>query len=767
MRRLRPLLLLALVAVTLFVGGAYYVRRQMQARGNQPAPTPLSGDLTAAASNWKWSHSAGGKPVADIEARDFRQLTDPPRFELTDVQLKIYREDGRTFHRVRSPTAHFSAQDGLMYADGEVEIKMAEPAADPQPDDAPRTGRLVTIQTSGVQFEIRTGKATTSRPARFTFDEGSGEAMGASWDPQTEELRLLSAARLHYKGRKGKGKPMDIEAGEAVYYQQQGKVFLNPWAKMRRGTLTMEAGQSNVQLAEGSIDQVDAQNARGIDHQPKRDVEYAADQLSLKFTGEGEIGSIAGIGNARLISKSPEALTTVTSRQVDLAFQTPPGGESWLEKAVANGAARVESKPVARAGVVPPETRVLTSEAIELKMRPGGEEIGSVETHAPGRADFLPSVPIQRKRHLAGERIWMTYAAGNRLETLHSVNASTRTEPAAAAPPRASKFPVLTTSRDLTARFDPKTGQLARLEQTEDFRYEEGPRQARAANAVLDQAKEEITLAGASRVWDPTGATEAERIVLDQKNGGFAAFGKVRTTRQPDGKPGAGGGVVSAEEAMRARADTMTARDSNSRIRYEGNAVLWQGASRLEAHQVDIDRGTEQLTARGGVVSLVADAPQPGRAPGFTTVRAPEMTYAGKDRMIRYTGGATLLREGIDVQAREIRAYLAEENTEVNNELPSQSIEKAFADGAVEIVETRAGRERRGSSEHAEYYLTEGRVLLDGGSPEFHDPQRGVTRGRQLTWFANNDRLLVDGVENRPAVSTLIRKSASKSGARK
>ena len=49
-------------------------------------------------------------------------------------------------------------------------------------------------------------------------------------------------------------------------------------------------------------------------------------------------------------------------------------------------------------------------------------------------------------------------------------------------------------------------------------------------------------------------------------------------------------------------------------------------------------------------------------------------------------------------------------------------------------------------------------MLLDGGDPLLVDSVKGKTTGKQLTWFANNDRLLVDGVESRPADSLLRKK---------
>jgi hypothetical protein len=49
-------------------------------------------------------------------------------------------------------------------------------------------------------------------------------------------------------------------------------------------------------------------------------------------------------------------------------------------------------------------------------------------------------------------------------------------------------------------------------------------------------------------------------------------------------------------------------------------------------------------------------------------------------------------------------------------------------------------------------------VVLTGGAPEFIDSLRGSSSGAELTWYANNDRLLVDGREGQPAVSRILRK---------
>src|SRR5204863_4275705 len=183
------------------------------------------------------------------------------------------------------------------------------------------------------------------------------------------------------------------------------------------------------------------------------------------------------------------------------------------------------------------------------------------------------------------------------------VNVSDKTKPPDAPPP-----PALTWSKDMKAEFDPKTSQLSRLEQWNDFRYEEGERKAKANRAVLDQARNLIDLSGSARVWDQTGSTDAEKILLDQKTGDFSAEGHVSSTRMPEKKKDAGsGGMLSEDEPLHATANKMFATDNNTQVRYDGNALAWQGANRLQADIIEIDRDAGSGKANGHVNSQWLD----------------------------------------------------------------------------------------------------------------------------------------------------------------
>jgi lipopolysaccharide export system protein LptA len=183
---------------------------------------------------------------------------------------------------------------------------------------------------------------------------------------------------------------------------------------------------------------------------------------------------------------------------------------------------------------------------------------------------------------------------------------------------------------------------------------------------------------------------------------------------------------------------------------------LWQGANRLQANVVDVDREKQTLTGDGNVLSNLWEQPKgndPNKAPApvLIVVRAAHMIYADSNRLATYTGDVRLNRSSMRVKARELRAYLADSSAD-------SRLEKAFADGAVEILQTAPDRTRTGTAEHAEYYPDDQKVFLRGGQPALVDSLKGDAHGAELTYFTNDDRLLVSGSKDQPAKGRIRRK---------
>jgi lipopolysaccharide export system protein LptA len=271
----------------------------------------------------------------------------------------------------------------------------------------------------------------------------------------------------------------------------------------------------------------------------------------------------------------------------------------------------------------------------------------------------------------------------------------------------------------------------------------------------------------------------ANHIQLDQATGEFDARGNVSTTHLPDQKPGPpapgpavasgasgdkGGGMLDPGEPLQGKADRVVSANHGMQVHYIANAQVWQGGSRVQGDRIDIDRDPKKksLTADGHVYSQLQDSAKtlpngkPGPLPPTTLVRAQKMTYTDADRLAIYTGDVSMVRVGLTVKCTTLQAYM-NDGKPVDGKTPDSRIDRALADGKVEIVQIVAPRQRVGTSEHGEYYTEEGKIVLTGGHPYLKDTKEGDATGDNVTYFTNDDKLIIDGSPKKKVAGHIIR----------
>jgi lipopolysaccharide export system protein LptA len=755
MRGTRWLLLVAIVAILSGLGLTYRAQKAILKAQAPAKPEALPSSLNSKSQNYYYSQTNNDHTTVEVSAEDVVELKDAPRVDLKGVVLKLFSKSGETYDLVKSAAASFYRTENRFYSEGEVEITIALPAKG-EPKRPP-----IHIKSSGVTFDTATGQAQTERPSDFAFENGSGSATGAFYDPASRVLHLKNEVKLDWKPIGPRAKPMRIEAATLYYREADNEIWIKQWGRLTRENTVIEGDDATIKLQDDpeghkkSLRTIDALKAHGIDSFPKRKLDYSAEQLQVSFNPDGEVEKIVGNGGARLVATSDSAETSVAGRHVDLDFQ-PQGEEMVLATVNCEGEAVVTSKPLAVAGRPLGETHVLRSEKLDMKMRDGGKEIERVVTQTPGTIEFLPNLPGQHHRTLNGKDIVIAYGQQNRIESFHANGVRTETEPTLEEKKR-NRVTSVTTSKVMDARFDPKTGHMAGIEQTGDFTYEEGERKARAAKGSLDSDSNMIFLDTAARISDASGSTSADRIRMDQRTGDFTAEGRVDSSRLPEKDAKKNSQMLSGDEPLHAQARRMDSSNRNRKLHYEGEVVMWQGANRIRGDVVDLDREKRILVAEGHVITNLWEEPKDPKkktaAPVLTEVRATHLVYTEVDRQALYTGGVTLQRPNLNVKSRQIRAFLSPDG-------PDSRLEKAFADGAVEIFQTSAkGVSYTGSAEHSEYYTDEQKVVLLGGTPTMVDSKGNSTVGPEgLTYYANDDRLLNNGSENQPANTRLKRK---------
>ncbi len=754
MRGTRWLLLVAIVAILTGLGLTYRAQRQALRAQSPPRPDALSAGLNSTARNWSYTETNSNHTTFEITAADFSEVKDSSRVDLKEVVLKLYSKKGDTYDLVKSAAASYFKNDHRFYSEGDVEITLA----------IPKTGEpkhtLISIKSSGVSFDTSSGQANTDRASGFAFENGTGSATGAFYDPETRVLNLKQDVKLDWKPIGPRAKPMKIEAGSLYYREAESEIWLKPWGRMTRENTVVEGQDATIKLQQGgegkkSLRSIEAGKAHGSDIYPKRKIQYAAEHLLVNFNEDGQAEKVTGTSGAQLVATSEAAETSIAATHVDLAFDAQ-GDESVLTDVSADGSAVVTSKPLPVAGRPLGETHVLRSDKIDMKMRPGGREIERVVTRTPGTLEFLPNLPTERHRSLDGSDMVIAYGPQNRIESFRAVNVLTRTDPTADEKKR-NRVTSATSSKLMDARFDPKTGHIAAIDQTGDFTYEEGDRRARAAKGSLDADHNLILLDTAARMADATGTTSADRIRMDQRTGDFTAEGNVSSSRLPEKDKKKNSEMLSGDEPLHAQARRMDSSNHNRKLHYEGSVLMWQGANRIQGEVVDLDREKRTLIADGNVVTNLWEEPKDPKKksttpPVLTEVRAPHLVYTEADRLATYTGGAALKRPNLQVNSRQIRAFLAETGSD-------SRLEKAFADGDVHILQTSKTVTYNGAAEHSEYYMDEQKVILLGGTPKMVDNRGNATVGPGgLTYFVNDDRLLINGSGNQPASSHVKRK---------
>jgi lipopolysaccharide export system protein LptA len=352
-------------------------------------------------------------------------------------------------------------------------------------------------------------------------------------------------------------------------------------------------------------------------------------------------------------------------------------------------------------------------------------------------------------------KFWIGFGAKSQVRQL-SADGQVRTESQAPnnAPSR------VTTSDHLAAYFSESTQQTETVEQTGNFRYQEGQRQARGERAFYhaDSGLTELTgLPGQDpQVWEPSGRVIARKITLNEKTNEAFAEQNVRATQmpQPGDKPNALLAKTDATKSdpVNAVAERLRWDRKSGITRYEGGPSgrtrLWQGQNVVEGKVVEMDRSGRRLTATGEAFSfLVEEGKEPLR------VNSERLTYTDEDRHARYEGNVILRTQDMVVTAAAVDAWLLPAEDAKAGE---SRLDRALATGNVRLDQPRRPAEgkksavpaRTGRAERADYLASKDTIVLSGGNPIVTDELRGSTTGRELTYHIADDRITVVGDDN-------------------
>ncbi len=729
MRALRLLFLAGVAATAFFVYRDYQASRRERERTLPAAPEAIAANVASRSGRWEYEQSDAESARVTVSALGFRQGKDSSQIELSDVELRVYHDDNQVFDRIETPEAVFDMAASRLASEAQVTITLGVPAADPELT-SPRLTRIV---AQGAVFDTKAGTGNTDNETAYYFADGIGRSRGAFYDSASRYFQMKSRARIERFASGPDGRKTIITAGRLYYQEKDDRVDLRDGASLERGGQRIEAAEAEVLLSDGKVRQIDARDARGSDSGEGRTVEFQSPRLSAFYREDQSLERVQGEGPSRMVSTRAASRLTVTGDEMDLRYGAPAqGGESVLDEALVrrNSRVLVESPPSG-------DTRLIEAPWLRLKMRAGGESAELVETLERGRMTLTPAGASGPGERLEADRIRVDYTADNQMDKL-SANGKVVLWRAAAEP---EGEPLRTWSDVLTVAFD-QAGEVRSLEQTGAFRFEDGGRAGAADGALFTPADERLVLTGSSHVEDSAGRVSAHEIRLLQRENKLYAQGDVAAVyRDQAAQPSSG--LFAQGEPVFAASHQMESDQAQGLIVYRGAARLWQGANRVEGRTIRIDRPAKRLQAEDEVVTFLEEQPEDGAGePSLLAVRAGTLDYSDETRVASYEQNVRFERGGLSVRANRLQAQLSQPGTEQNT-----SLERAVAEGAVEILDRSVNR--KGLGEHAVYSPATEHVTLRGEPARALNEAGEETRGAELNYALNDDRLQVSGGSQR------------------
>lgn len=713
------------------------------------AARPVPKDIQQQVSGYTFTRSEEGRQVFTIHAARTVAFKAGGTTVLEDVYVEVFGKDGHRRDLLRTRRCDYNTQSGDLFSSGTVEIELnAAPLGKP-----PAPVRSLRLETSRLHFRQQGARVASDEAVRFRIGPVSGSARGLNYAVKDEWLELRSEVKAELESG-GQGQPpLQLTAARARFDKRNGEVRLSGPVTVRRESSRADAAHATIFL--------DARNrvTRAVFEGPVRathrfdraQVSAWAGKLVAEFEPESEaLRRAIAEENAEVESRREGSVSGLRAQKVEVVFAGQP---SRAQSGTASGGVRISQETATEARLSPPQVgpagrmlasrKELSAEVVQFNFRPGPLSLKDAATVGAGKLVLVSGDPRAGERIVTAGQLRMSFDSRNRLEMVRGDGGTRITfPPLKNAPPRSP--PPESTAERLVAVLDPTTQGLRTLEQTGDFRFWEGDRQATAERATYQTSSETLTLIGHPQLWDTEMRGRAEKILIDLARDAAEGVGKVESTHFC---------AAGCGEPTNVLADRVVAERRSQMVHYEGHVRAWRGADVLESATLEVFRserrvssGTQVLTSHLQPAALVGSVQGKNgqRLTRPVMIRAEQLEYFDQGRRASYRGQVRLQTENTILESEQLDAYFTRPGGG-----QEMALERAVAEGDVKV--TQPGR--RATGRHAEYFAGDARIVLRGGPPSVYDAERGFTSGRSLTFYSRDGRVIVSGGDESPTVS--------------
>jgi lipopolysaccharide export system protein LptA len=198
----------------------------------------------------------------------------------------------------------------------------------------------------------------------------------------------------------------------------------------------------------------------------------------------------------------------------------------------------------------------------------------------------------------------------------------------------------------------------------------------------------------------------------------------------------------------------MAAHRSPSIALYTGNARLWQDSNVVQAPSIEFDQNHRSIVAQGDgqpVATVLVQVDKSGKATPVT-ITADRLVYTDDQHEAKFEGNVIARGADLVMTASRMDAYLVPrgQNGSASGARAPGQLDRIVAQGKVLVQEPT----RRATGEKLVYTAAEDQFVLTGGPPSIFDAEHGKITGGSLTFYKRDDRVVVEGRDTSPTVTT-------------
>ena len=748
-RILPAVVLLAVVGAVFF---SYYRRSLSFHDPSEREKKLLPENVSGVTEGFSFLQSEHGQARFEIKAKIHLGYKDKKNL-LESVTVKVFGKDGSRHDTITSDHCEYDEEKEEIVFSGNVVVNLGNSSRVPEPAKVAPTvnDTLTTIQMEKITYLKTSGKAQSDDLVRFARGNMRGTGRGLTYDSNQESVHLHSEVQIVVQPADPEKAPVQLRCDALDYLKSSGKIDMRSNVSLREGSLSLDARQLVAWLREtdSSVSRIDALGrVRTASRDPNMLLEVDAEEITYFFDGSGRwLDKVWARRDVRMWSLDPAERRELVAEAVDIILKPSTNLMSSLqarEKVILVMADR-KTREILRQDnpfpnfardprfdktSAPGDKRVKAPEML-VSFRDDGRQISEVQTTGQSLLEEFPLRPERDKTNLTANAFHLFFAPDSDRIERFTADDRVRVDVIAAAPPVKTS-----TSDHLEAFFDASTRQLSQLRQFGNFRYLEAGQEARAGEARYFAETRRTVLKESPIVKDPSSRTSADVFEFDPAQKMVKARGNVRSvfeSRDDHAQPG----MFQPDKPVYASADFLDVETQNGVATYRQKAKLWQEDQVIRASTLVLHRNEKRLVAETQVVSLFyleQESAEKKKDRKPATVQAERLVYEDTLQKGTYSRNVRMNSATGRLRSDQLEVFLRDDNNR-------KSVERMLATGKVKIEQPG----KLATSESAEFFQAEKKVILTGGMPRVLDSERGSTVGPRLTMYFDDGSITVAG----------------------